>query len=521
MFHKILTRRRAVAMASVAVLSGMSMAFAGTAGAVDPNPSASLFVGSGSQTTYAIMVAEGNLFSFSPGCDLTATGNDYVNENCGTVPVAPGDSQVNSSNEGENGLPQADENPYNDYTAQAPEVGSGSGVNQLNNAAAGIHPAYARSSGSPAASNGTAADNYEAYAVDGLSWSAFSAKGSTKYPAYYVPTLTYGQIGQVWAGTVPACTKKVGTVTTPIAANNWACLDSSPTLTSSVYAVVHQPIDCYIPTGGSGTAGTWALAFGYPKGETTGNCLSTEAHGSAASHINITENEMATIASGKANGITNNDQRNAIYFMSYGKFKYTCTNITAAKTAPLTAITGKCAGATAYTTALGDITSGTPVKTLSPSQSDIQGLGGGAYTAGNKWYVLRNIYDVYANSTATNPTSQAALNFVSEYGFMCKPGTVGDIDSATGVSYRTEIENTIRTQGFFPIDTSPLKPFLEGSLTSPAVITDPNYQTVDATTGVESGTGPGSATTAGNGIPTTDAANNPSNPWGFCLSYNG
>ena len=521
MFRKILIRRRAVAMASVAVLSGMSLAFAGTAGAADPNPSATLFQGSGSQTTYSLMVQESDLFNLAYGCDLTASGNDTVNENCGTSPVAPGDAQVNTTNVGENGLPQALENPYDDYTVQAPEVGSGAGVNQLNNSGAGFHPAYARSSGSPAASNGNATDNYEAYAVDGLSWTAFGAKGSALYPAHYVPTLTLGQLGQVWAGTVPSCHKTVNGVSTAIAANNWACLDPASSLTTTVYGVVHQPIDCYIPTGGSGTAGTWALAFGYNKNETTGNCLSTETHGSAASHINVTENQMATIANGKVNGIVNNDQKNAIYFMSYGKFKFTCTGITAAKTSPLTPITGKCGGATAYTTVIGDITGGSPVKTLSPSASDIQGLGGGAYSAGNEWYVLRNIYNVYANSTNANPTNQAALNFVSEYGFMCKPGTVGDFDPATGVPYRTEIEAKIKTQGFFPIDTSILKPFHEGSLSNPAIITDSFYKDVDKTTGAEAGTGPGSATKAGNGIPTTDSNNSPTNPWGFCLSLNG
>ena len=38
---------------------------------------------------------------------------------------------------------------------------------------------------------------------------------------------------------------------------------------------------------------------------------------------------MAQIASGKVNGHVNNDQANAIYFFSYGKFKTTCTGITA------------------------------------------------------------------------------------------------------------------------------------------------------------------------------------------------
>ena len=137
------------------------------------------------------MVSEGDLFNTSPGCDLTGSGSDPANQNCGTDPVAPADAQVNTLNSGENGFSQADENPYNDFTVQAPAVGSGAGVNQLNSSA-GFQPDYARSSANPAGSNGTAAQNYEAYAVDGISWTAFKSKGTTLYPADYVHTLTPG-----------------------------------------------------------------------------------------------------------------------------------------------------------------------------------------------------------------------------------------------------------------------------------------------------------------------------------------
>ena len=109
---------------------------------------------------------------------------------------------------------------------------------------------------------------------------------------------------------------------------------------------------------------------------------------------------------------------------------------------------------------------------------------------------------------------------VSEYGFLCKPGTVGDYDPLTGVNYRTEIEGAITRQGFFPIDTSILKPFKEGAVTNPATFTDTFYQDVNKTLTAEAGNGPGSATTAGNGIPSGET-NVPSDPYGFCLSTNG
>ncbi len=542
MFHKLFNRRGAVALATVALgISGMSLAFAGTAGAADTLPNASLLVGSGSNTAYSLMVAEGNLFNTAPGCDLTISGSsDPLNMNCGTATEAPGNAQTNP-NAGENGYTQANENPYDDYTVQAPAVGSGSGVNQLKNTTAGeFQPNYARSSGAPGASNGSSQQNYEAYAVDGVSWTAFRDKAvksgtkttTTLYPADYIQTITPGDIADIWQGTLAGCTKEVGTssshVNKTIAAMNWACLDTATLLSTTTYATVNQPIDCYIPQAGSGTAGTWAGDFGYTKTITTGDCLSHEAKGTAASHINLFENEMAEIAEGKVNGTVNNDQANAIYFFSYGKFKTTCKDLTAATSSPLADITGQCAGttegSTQYVTKLGDINNPVSNAPQSPSQTDIQAAVADGLVSSSTFDVTRFLYNVYNNSTATSqagPANQATLNLVSEYGFMCKPGTVADYDPLTGVNYRTEIEANIKTQGFFPLDTSDLHPFLEGSVNAPAVITDSFYTDVDPTTGTLAGKGPGSATSGtGNGIPVGET-NSASDPYGFCLSTNG
>ena len=68
--------------------------------------------------------------------------------------------------------------------------------------------------------------------------------------------------------------------------------------------------------------------------------------------------------------------------------------------------------------------------------------------------VTRGLYNVYNNSTATVPSSQATLNFIGENGFLCKSSTATDIDPQTGVLYRTEIENAIKANGFFPLDVS-------------------------------------------------------------------
>jgi hypothetical protein len=110
-------------------------------------------------------------------------------------------------------------------------------------------------------------------------------------------------------------------------------------------------------------------------------------------------------------------------------------------------------------------------------QSTVQGTGGGA---GVTFPVTRGLYNVYNNSTAIVPSSQATLNFTSEYGFLCKASAT-DIDPSTGVSFRTDIENAIKAQGFFPLDVTIGHTFPEGTVANPAVLTDAGYTAIDPT----------------------------------------
>ncbi|MEI7963360.1 MAG: hypothetical protein WCI42_05975, partial [Verrucomicrobiota bacterium] len=65
----------------------------------------------------------------------------------------------------------------------------------------------------------------------------------------------------------------------------------------------------------------------------------------------------------------------------------------------------------------------------------------------------RLLYNVYANGSNANlgAASAATMNFVGENGFLCRPDTVTDIDATTGVSYRSEINAAILSEGFYPI----------------------------------------------------------------------
>jgi hypothetical protein len=440
MLRSLFTRRGVTAVAVAAIgMSGMSLALAGTAGAT---AQASLIVGSGSQTSYTVMTGLSDLFNNSPGCDLT-TGTGSLGLACGTNSFAAGTVG------GEQGFNVAAENPYNDYTVQAPAVGSGNGRSQLLHVGAGAPdttPAisYARSSSGPGSSdNGT--ENFVKYATDGVSWVTFNEFNGAKTPQAKVLNISLTQLQQIYAGTLSCSVKGGGT-----AVMNWECLG----------AKTSNHIDCYVAQTGSGTYSTWQTAMGFTKGVAPG-CTTNEASGTQASHINLAENQMSYVSQQP-------DAAQAIYFMSFGRYQTTC-NVKGV--APVAGIAAKavCNGVS-QTTGSSWVTEGS-VNTIAPNKTSIQGTGGGA---GVTFPITRGLYNVYLNSTSANPSNQATLNLASEYGFLCKQDTNNQTDPATGVLYRTEIENTILASGFFPLDTGGNAfTFVQG--THAASITDPGY----------------------------------------------
>ena len=458
MFRTLFSRRGAVALAAASIgVASLSLAAAGTAGAAVPN--ASLMIGSGSQTSYATMTALSNLFNGSPGCDLTAATSLPLTLNCGTTPTTAGNPG------GEQGFNTAGENPYNDYTVQAPAVGSGNGATQLIDAGANsptTTPAiqYSRAS----AHKGNTTDNDVEFATDGVSWSTFSKTSAGATPQAKITAISLANLSAIWLGTLN-CAGPGGTTLYM----DWECLG----------AKVSSPIDVYNAQTGSGTYTTWSGALGYsgatPAGITCSACeagwtpADVTADGpAAAAHSNIFENQMSTIS-------TRPDAANAIYFFSFGRFTTTCPGYKLKKGV----YSAVCAGTPKTdTTALGSIinTLGT---TVTPSQSTIQGSGGGA---GVTFPVTRGLYNLYNNSSATVPSSQATLNFVGENGFLCKSSTTSDIDPQTGLSYRSEIEAAITSNGFFPLDKSGAT-FAEGSPTFKGTITDAAYAANDNNTG--------------------------------------
>jgi hypothetical protein len=363
-----------VAVAAAAIgMAGMSLAFAGPAGAV---PSSTLMIGSGSQTSYATMTSLSDLFNNVPGCDLTASTSIPATLNCGTSTTTAGDAG------GEQGFAVAADNPYNDYTAQAPAIGSGNGATALLAAGSGspTQPiAYARSS----SVKGNATTNLVEYATDGVSWTTFNTVGAVKTDQFKVANISLTNLIAIWNGTL-TCTVKGVSFT-----EDWICLG----------AKLSSPIDVYVAQTGSGTYSTWQGALGFsktsPGGVTnTGMEAGWVANGGSpttlvSAHENIFENQMATIAAQP-------DAKDAIYFMSLGKFTTTCAGKNGKKVV-------------CENTSPTDFTTFGQINGVAATKSTVQGTGGGA---GVTFPITRGLYNIYNNSSATVPANQATLNFI-------------------------------------------------------------------------------------------------------------
>jgi hypothetical protein len=415
--------------------------------------SASLLQGSGSQTSWQVMENLSDAFNSQPGCDITSSTALAAELNCGTSTFAPGTPL------GEQGLTIGSDNPYNDFSVQESPIGSGNGATQeLAQGQQGIVPAqYFRAS----APKGDATVNRVAYAIDGQSWIHFTEVNGAKTASSKVKDISLSQLNAIYADTL-TCTIKGVTYN-----ENWICLGAK---TSS-------HIDCYDAQTGSGTYTTWTgstnvPSAAYTQGTSVPACANDEAHGSPASHVNIPENQMASLYTS-----ANNDAPNAIYYFSYGKFTQVCP-------------AGVCQGTTGTTktlAALGQINNrvtGTPTTIgATPIQST---------TASSQWPIIRYLYNDYSNSSSSDPASQATLNFTSELGWLCKASTATETDPNTGGSEHATIEAAIEKGGFLPIQPNGVDaPFATGSNASgysyPAQLTDPGFVANDGSNGATTG----------------------------------
>jgi hypothetical protein len=392
-------------------------------------------------------------FNSQPGCDITSSIAFSAELNCGTSTFASGTPL------GEQGLTIGSDNPYNDYTVQQSPIGSGNGATQeLAQGQQGIPNAQYFRASSP---KGNATVNRVAYAIDGQSWISFSELKGVKTSHSKVLDISLAQLNAIYGDTL-SCTIKGVTFH-----EDWKCLGSKTS----------AHIDCYNAQTGSGTYSTWTGSTNVPsaayvQGTSVPACANDEASGTAASHVNIPENQMASIFTS-----ANNDAANAIYYFSYGKFTTVC---------PLGVCQGT-TGATKTLAALGEINNRvTGVPTVIGATS-IQST-----NLSTQWPIIRFLYNDYNNTSSPLPASQATLNFTSELGWLCKASTASETDPNTGGTERATIEAAIEKGGFLPIQPNGVDaPFATGSNAPsylfPATLTDPGYVANDGSNGATTG----------------------------------
>jgi ABC-type phosphate transport system substrate-binding protein len=392
------------AAAAIAVPAGASLPTSG---------STSIITAGGSNTAYTTMQQMSDLYNSSPGCNLLNSGTpQQLNYSC---PSSPQDGA-------ENGYKiTTSQNPYNDVAYQLPAMGSTNGIAELkeqSNPPGGVSVTpinYARSSRAPNSSDPQGL-NFVGYAEDAVPWFHFTKYNNAATPSANISDISSTQLTGIYNGTI----------------TNWnqVCDDVTGHCGSNA------PIALYIAQNGSGTEDTWATDLGLKSG--------TFPYGgeNPATHV-IFENEDSSI-------IANGDGANAIFFFSFGKFSLLCPK-------------GVCAGTPSSlqkntVAALGGING------VVANQSSITGKCVGSKKACKKnpnpplFFTDRKLYNVYADgsqgASVTGPAgTQATMNFVSTWGFLCSTQAHNTVDplSPTEQTYGAEMASIITSQGFFTV----------------------------------------------------------------------
>jgi hypothetical protein len=454
-------RRRAGLIGGVTVLAAsvFTLSLTGLTPAVASAsaPGNNIIIASGSQTAYALMAGFDDLFNASQGCnEIAQTGETQaLNYNCPS-----GSSITTADNEAVN---DTGENPVNDVVVQEPPLGGTNGLKQLegqtpvlctpsNTTCTSSAPInFATTVRTPLPSDPVGL-NFVTYALDGISWFHFTKVNGKATPSSTITNLTITDLLKIWEGP---------------AAGGYSNWDQIPG-----YTAKSAPICVYVTNTGSGLYSLFQSDIGIPALNSYVNsnpsltgCDVPSGQTYATSHT-IEQNEDGQI-------ISNGDEKNAIFFFSYGRFEQECHTGTKV-----------CGGTKAPGTS-------TPV---------LGEIGGEALTPANilsgAWPTDVYLSTVYSNGAGAYPVaSQATLNYASEDGFLCNPQTSGGndiIDPTTGVWYRTEIQNLISAEYF---EALPLGP--EGAVDTPASLNSPYTQA-----GQTSGTDPQGycevATTDGN-----------------------
>ena len=297
-----------LSVAAASVVGSMAFAdVAGAAGTVTPSATAAqnnIIIGSGSSTTYPMMMALDSLYNQATGCALVV---DYTNS--GAVPQ-PFDFSclthaqiVAGANIGSlEAAPGVTANPFNDVVVEEPPIGSSNGIVQLTSGLGS--PTYlnnkytAQPAGAVSVPNninfarssrakGTSDDqglNFVAYAADGVDWAHYSVVNNKA---------TNSDIAGQTAGSL--ITKDQATSIYNGKIFNWSQVGGT-----------QAPIVVFSSQSGSGTQDTWKGAVGFDPSAAANkvNCYdksalvfnATQTSTTCYGPIDVFENQTGTLS---------------------------------------------------------------------------------------------------------------------------------------------------------------------------------------------------------------------------------
>lgn len=398
-------------------------------------------VGSGSDTTYDLMMALDKVYNAANGCATiwSASASQPYNGQCDTADQASGNGSDKTS------FPWV--NDSHSVIKELYPVGSGNGQKELCRQhqpnIRGVD--FARSSSGPA--SGSTAENcsdlkYVAYAEDAVTWYHFtknpdnSDTASSRIDSIDTTTLKAIFRGEItnWS----ALNGNPGVVDVngnPFAVAPSAATPSPSPSTSDAPLAAPLPdtgIVLYTAQTSSGTYSYWTNSARTNSATKMSAPSPTPvaSQTAAAIYSTVQENFPAAIA---YDGNTNN----AIYFMSVGRYKQNA-GITDQEDAYSTATSGGSKNAGGYADALGKINGIAPTVT---------NIAKGADKSAGYFPFSRNVYNI------TRYASAATNAYVGPDGFLCKI-TNSTKDRIKQVGYRTLVENAIKAEGFAPLPVS-------------------------------------------------------------------
>lgn len=365
----------------------------------------------------------------------------------------------------------------------------------------------ARSSRAPNLTSGSSAGddkglNFVAYAMDGVSWLHWTSFGGNPTPSANVSNLTVADLTAIFSG--QPCTVGGTTYTIP----NWACYGGSNAYidvywaqngsgTESTWATLLNPSGSFpyypgLPAshvifenetasitandGQTTTLGTGSNAqtvnegaanaiflFSYGKYSTV--CTPTAGYCGNKPSSDFT----GQLALGQINGIGVNQGSITAQLPSAVAQSVTAVGVKSGKAVlklaeadfppniPDGYVVSDSAGFIPADTTLTAIkfnaTTSKYKLTLSAPATGTQATDTITFTPPPVFPGDRLLYNVYSDGSNSDipQSSLAALNAVSEDGFLCKPSTASDVDPNTGSTYLSEIQSVISGQGFFPL----------------------------------------------------------------------